>query len=188
MNGKKYIDITGQRFGKLTVLHPTDKRTGQGSVVWHCRCDCGNEVYASYNTLRYTRKFSCGCVRKEYDQKLKNHLTHVAGTSIDMLKSKKTPADNTTGCRGVYWIRGRYVAKIVFQKKAYYLGTFDVYEDAVSARKEAEMLLYDEVAAFYERWKARADQDRAWAEENPVQIEVERDPYGRLKVRYQPEI
>lgn len=37
------IDLTGRRFGQLTALYKTDKRYQDGSIVWHCRCDCGRE-------------------------------------------------------------------------------------------------------------------------------------------------
>ena len=46
-----------------------------------------------------------------------NRKVSVDGTSIDAIRSKKVPKDNTTGYKGVYLIRGKYVAKIVFQKK-----------------------------------------------------------------------
>ena len=36
-------DLTGKRFGKLTVLEPTDQRV-RDAVVWRCRCECGNEM------------------------------------------------------------------------------------------------------------------------------------------------
>ena len=119
-----YVDITGQRFGRLVALYPSRRYDKSGSVVWHCQCDCGNEVDVPYNSLMYANQKSCGCQKKEHDQKLKTFLTHVAGTSVDMLKSKKVPTDNTTGYKGVYLIRGKYVAKIVFQKKQYFLGTY----------------------------------------------------------------
>ena len=57
---------------------------------------------------------------------------------MDMLKSDKLPKNNTTGVRGVYRIRGKYVAKIVFQKKQYHLGSYDSLEEAALARREAE--------------------------------------------------
>ena len=68
----------------------------------------------SYNNLVYGNLKSCGCQKKEHDKKLGSMLTHVAGTSIDILKSKKIPTDNTTGYRGVYLVKGKYLAKIVF--------------------------------------------------------------------------
>ena len=181
-----HADITGKRFYRLTALYPLESRGDRGNVMWHCRCDCGNEVDLSYNNLVYCNTRSCGCQKKEHDKKLGTFLTHVAGTSLDMVKSKKIPTDNTTGCRGVYLIKGKYVAKIVFQKKAYYLGTFDDITAAASARREAEELLFDGSAAFYERWRERADADPAWAAEHPVEICVGKDPAGRLTVDFLP--
>ncbi len=187
---RKYAssDISGQKFERLTALYPTEKRDAKGSVIWHCRCDCGNEVEVSYNSLMYTHIQSCGCRKKEHDQELGGYLTHVAGTSVDMLKSKKVPTNNTTGTKGVYFIRGKYVAKIVLQKKAYYLGTYSTIEEAIEARRKGEELLHTGTAEYYARWKALADVDPEWAEENPISICVERDGYGELSVRFEPAV
>ena len=182
-----FKDITGQRFGRLTAIAPTGDHDKSGYVIWHCRCDCGNETDVSYNVLQYSNRKSCGCQKKEHDQKLQTFLTHVDGTSIDMLKSKKIPKDNTTGYRGVYFIRGKYVAKIVFRKKQYLLGSFDQIEDAAAARKEAETLLFDGVAEHYRLWKQYADANPRWAEANPVQVQVEQKN-GKLQVTLLPEV
>ena len=72
---------------------------------------------------------------------------------MDALKSKKVPTDNTTGYKGVYLIRGKYVAKIVFQKKQYFLGTYENIEDAAEARREAEEVLFDGSAKHYRKQK-----------------------------------
>ena len=47
---EKIKDLTNQRFGKLIALYPTDKRSGS-SVVWHCKCDCGNECDVASSKL-----------------------------------------------------------------------------------------------------------------------------------------
>lgn len=180
-------DISGQKFGRLTALEATPQRDAKGYVIWRCRCDCGEEAMISYNELRYTNVQSCGCSKKEHDRKLRSFLTHVDGTSIDMLKSKKIPTDNTTGYKGVYFIRGKYVAKIVFRKKQYLLGTYDRIEDAAEARRKAEETLFDGVAEHYRKWKNYADKNPEWAEQNPVQIKVEQ-LNGRLQVSLQPDL
>ena len=173
-----YVDITGQRFERLVALYPSKRYDKSGSVVWHCRCDCGNEIDVPYNSLVYTNQKSCGCRKKEHDQELRTFLTHVAGTSVDMLKSKKVPTDNTTGYKGVYLIKGKYVAKIVFQKKQYFLGTYENIEDAAKARKEAEEVLFDGVAEHYQKWKEIADTNPEWAKQNPIQVIVNRANAG----------
>lgn len=177
-----YQDVTGQRFGRLTAMHPLPDRDAKGNVMWHCRCDCGNEIDVSYNWLMYSGMRSCGCRKREHDAVLGQMLAHVDGTSVDMIRSKKVPADNTTGVRGVYAVHGKWLAKIVFQKKQYHLGVFDTIEEASAARKAAEALLFDGVVDHYERWKSKADVDPAWAQDNPICVSVEKGPSGGLRV------
>jgi len=103
-----------------------------------------------------------------------------------MLKSKKIPKDNTTGYKGVYLVRGKYIAKIVFQKKQYLLGTYENIEDAANARREAEEVLFDGVAEHYRKWKERADTDSEWARENPVEVIVDQNCDKRISVTLLP--
>ena len=175
-------DITGQHFGQLTALYPTEKRDPKGYVIWHCRCDCGNEVDVTYNKLLYTNQVSCGCRKNAHQNTLRQYLTRVADTSVDRLKSRKIPTNNTTGHPGVYLIRGKYVAKISFQKKTYYLGAYDIIEDAVKAREAAQEQLFDTTASFYAKWKEKADADPAWAAENPIHIQVSRNESQEFSV------
>lgn len=183
-----YVDITNQKFKSLTALYPLRERSKKGSIVWHCRCDCGNEVDIPYNELVYSNIKSCGCLKKAHDQKLKSFLVHIDGTSLDMIKSRKTPRDNTTGVKGVYLIRGKYVAKIVFQKKAYYLGSFDSIEAATDCRRKAEDLLFGETVDYYKKWQQIASQDPDWADANPVSIHVQKSSTGNLSVSYYPNL
>lgn len=86
------IDLTGQRFGKLVVLNPTEKRIDNGSVVWLCRCDCGKLAEVSARRLRKGKVRSCGCLfsppQKDYIGKRFGRLTvlEYAGTSQDLGK------------------------------------------------------------------------------------------------------
>ena len=181
-------DITGKVFGRLTALHPTEKRDTKGYVIWHCSCSCGKEIDITYNALCYGNVQSCGCQKKEKEQYLHTYLTHVDGTSMNLLKSIKLPKNNTTGVKGVYLIRGKYVAKIVFQKKQYILGSFDTLEEAAEARKEGEEVFCDTVVEYYEKWKAKADADSTWAAKNPMRIFVDRDESHRIRVEFLPQL
>lgn len=63
---RKLDDLTGKRFGKLTVLFRSEDKVredGKRFVMWHCKCDCGNEkdIYAS--SLRNGCAKSCGCLK-----------------------------------------------------------------------------------------------------------------------------
>ncbi len=179
------VDISGRRFGRLLALHPTEKRSGTGGVIWHCQCDCGNETDVPYNSLVYANQLSCGCRKKEHDRILGSLQTRVDGTSLDIIRSQKVPSNSTTGARGVYLIKGKYVAKLNFRKKAYYLGSFDTLEEAVNARKEAEEALFQPTLAYHARWQEKADTDPEWAAENPMQIFVSNIDH-RLRVSFLP--
>lgn len=182
------VDITGKRFHDLTALYPLKSRDKRSSVMWHCQCDCGNEVDISYNNLVYCNIKSCGCRKKAHEKKLKGYLTHVAGTSLDIIKSEKIPTNNTTGVKGVYYIRNRWVAKIVFQKRAYYLGTYMEYEEAVQARKEAELLIREGTVNHYNKWKILAEADPTWGKENPIAIRIEKREDHRIAITFLPVI
>ena len=58
----KVKDLTGQVFGRLTVLEPTGKRE-RYAIVWLCRCECGNLAEVSSSKLMENRVKSCGCLR-----------------------------------------------------------------------------------------------------------------------------
>lgn len=54
-------DLTGQRFGRLVCIEPTEKRNKDGALIWRCQCDCGNECLAVSRQLLNGYKKSCGC-------------------------------------------------------------------------------------------------------------------------------
>jgi hypothetical protein len=45
MTKHTYPNITGKRFGRLTVLRYAPESDGRESI-YHCRCDCGAEITA----------------------------------------------------------------------------------------------------------------------------------------------
>lgn len=57
------VDITGERFGKLTAIKYIGI-TPVGRSLWECKCDCGNIKTAEYSNLKRGHTTSCGCVRK----------------------------------------------------------------------------------------------------------------------------
>lgn len=62
-------DLTGKRFGRLTVIERKDKvnnKTGKNSIAWICKCDCGNESWVRGGALKSKNPItSCGCRQKE---------------------------------------------------------------------------------------------------------------------------
>lgn len=71
-------DITGKKFGKLTVLKPIIR--GKGKVRWLCQCDCGNEHSATTSNLIGGNVLSCGCSIKSHG--LSKHKLYDTWTSM----------------------------------------------------------------------------------------------------------
>ena len=78
------INLIGQKFGRLTVIQETWKRSNK-SVVWKCKCDCGNICEVSSKNLRTGRTKSCGCLKKETDRKPKGNVIDLIGQKFGHL-------------------------------------------------------------------------------------------------------
>lgn len=73
---KTTIDLTGQRFGQLTVIRKVDKprETNDRSAYWLCKCDCGGETITSAHSLKIGKSNSCGCVKSLGEMKINKIL------------------------------------------------------------------------------------------------------------------
>lgn len=137
-------DWVGKRFGMLTVLSYARKE--KGFHLWHCRCDCGNEVDVRQSNLQNGWTKSCGCQRDP-----QKNLHYANGTCLEMLRSDVVYKTNTSGVKGVYYSkkRDKWIAQIMFQQKCYYLGGYDRIEDAAEARAEAEEKIFGDFLRWY---------------------------------------
>ena len=68
----RLVDLTGQRFGRLTVVSRADNIGRQ--TAWVCRCDCGNEKIIQGWNLKSGQVKSCGCIIRETSRT--NPVTH----------------------------------------------------------------------------------------------------------------
>ena len=86
------LDLTNKKFGRLIVLYQTNKRKN-GSIIWKCKCSCGNFCEVSSDCLINGKTKSCGCLRKEIAlQKslfFNNQPTKGEAVIIDILKKEQ---------------------------------------------------------------------------------------------------
>lgn len=59
---KSIENITGRRFGILTVVEPTGKRNNHNKMFWLCKCDCGKTKITLARSLKKGSPKSCGCL------------------------------------------------------------------------------------------------------------------------------
>ena len=133
----KKIDLTGQRYGRLTVIKEAEKVNNR--ITWLCKCDCGNEVTIKSVYLRTGETQSCGCLKRDHEEgnlRKEYNNKRIDGVVKPLFKDKEPRKDSSTGYRGVskYYTRKskelRYRAWITVKGKPYYKSGFKTPEDA----------------------------------------------------------
>ena len=154
-------DITGQRFGKLTALEPTEK-TKRTSVVWKFRCDCGRivEKPVSEVTKKTNPTTTCGCSKmgyignSEHGKKQYHNIekNYIMGTNIETIRREDTNPmkNNTSGYQGVSFLstRNEWIASMRFQGSIVSKACKSK-EAAIEARKKMRAIR-DEFVAWYD--------------------------------------
>lgn len=69
---KFYEDLTGKRFGKLTVIKKSILSNRR--LYWDCICDCGKEIVVKGDDLKQGKQQSCGCLSSKGELKIANLL------------------------------------------------------------------------------------------------------------------
>lgn len=97
-NGKgKAVKLEGIRSGLLTAIRPTERRAADGSIIWLCRCDCGNYSQVSSNAILQKATKSCGCLLSSGEKKIqfilqKEQITFEVQKMFDGCVNPKTEA------------------------------------------------------------------------------------------------
>ena len=133
-------DLTGQQFGRLTVIQYVGRRNKK--TIWKCKCSCGNYIETESYALLSGATKSCGCLNNEVRSKTVNErFGFIDGTTIASISPKrKLNKNNTSGYKGVHFdkSRNKWIAQIQFQRKTHILGRFDTLAEAIKARKDGE--------------------------------------------------
>ena len=66
------LDLTGQVFGRLTVVSRAENSNGR--TRWLCLCECGNNKIVPSDALRSGKSRSCGCLSEENRRTQRVHL------------------------------------------------------------------------------------------------------------------
>lgn len=93
------IDLTGQRFGRLTVIKESEPKifaNGKKATMWLCKCDCGSLKAYNSQALRKGLTKSCGCYHSEMVK------ADYAGKKFGLLTVIKECGRNKSN--GVIWL------------------------------------------------------------------------------------
>ena len=109
----KIKDLTGEVFGRLTVLEMTPERRNR-QVVWKCQCECGNITDVVGQALRTGHTKSCGCLcRDQVSAARKKHgasgnhanIERLYKVWISMRKRCNNPKDKSYKYYGALGVR-----------------------------------------------------------------------------------
>lgn len=76
----KLVDLTGKKYGRLTVVGPASSRLGPHRR-WECVCRCGRKSTVSGAHLRSGNTTSCGCRKRETQRELPALTTKHGGAA-----------------------------------------------------------------------------------------------------------
>ncbi len=132
-----FIDLTGQRFGRLIVIERAENI--KGKAAWKCKCDCDKTLVVSSNNLRKGNTLSCGCLQKETIKA----QSRIEGVRVSNLKKRKCE-NASSKYKGVYFhkTQGKWLADIGLNGKSIYLGRYNSEEEAHEVRVIAEKILH----------------------------------------------
>ena len=89
--------LIGQRFGHLTVIEDTGKRLHR-SIIWKCKCDCGNEHEVTSNNLNGGQVNSCGKQNCPYHRTFENLKGQRFGKLVAMYPTSMKDGSH------MYWV------------------------------------------------------------------------------------
>lgn len=113
-------DLTGKKFGKLTVLR-RDEKSSSKCLKWVCKCECGSIVSVSRNNLNSGHTRSCGCIDSVGESKISNilnefHINFKTECTFNKCKDKhKLPFDF-----GIYNLNNELTGLIEFDGKQHF--------------------------------------------------------------------
>lgn len=147
--GTSFIDITGERFGRLTALERAGRNPKNGNVLWRCKCDCGNSVIVDGSLLRRKITRSCGCLRRERGrQSVKQNQDFInrAGDTSHLLNEEGIPlaslhpgTRNKSGVIGVSYDKAtsKWFARLMHNGQYVLLKSYESKQAAIEAREAA---------------------------------------------------
>ena len=100
----RFVDLTGQRFGRLTAVGVAGKRGTH--TIWRCECDCGESTKVQVDKLRSGHTRSCGCIHRE--QLVQRNTVHDgAGTRLYWAWAHIKDRCNNEACKDYSLYGGR---------------------------------------------------------------------------------
>ena len=130
-------DITGQKYGRLKVIAPIEKRQKGSGVIWKCECECGKEVEIPVKRLQKTK--SCGCFRRENSLELLGGIKEMQITKQRQatMETEASPTNKSTGIRNIQYMRKNGFFTVLIRREGkVYRQNFRTLSEALHAKEQ----------------------------------------------------
>ena len=97
INIGKFVDLTGQKFGRLTVIEVSERK--KKHLYWLCKCECGNVKSVAGSGLKSGKIKSCGCLNEEFEDLTGKRFGKLFVKSFKEKRKRKS----STGYKN-YWL------------------------------------------------------------------------------------
>lgn len=124
----KFIDLTGKKFGRLTVIHREENKirpSGQSATTWLCRCDCGNTIIVTGCDLKKGNTKSCGCLQNEINssvhKKYNNYIVRDNYIEMYTTKGEKffVDTEDFEKIKDICWFKDKHGYLVGYKDKEY---------------------------------------------------------------------
>lgn len=141
-------DLSGQKIGRWTVLHKTERRDTSGNCYYLCECECGNKgIEVSGKNLISKRTLSCGCLKSKGEEKISELLQNL---KIDFVREYRLPVTMSTGGNPrldfAIFQNNQFICGIEYQGEQHY---FDRITNMFTKEKLEKIRIRDEEKAKY---------------------------------------
>lgn len=98
--GRGLVDLTGERFGRWTVIERAESGPGR-TTRWSCVCDCGTRRDVAAASLRKGQSTSCGCGKSERARVVRDLTGQPFGrwTVLDLVVESELSRERSWKCR-----------------------------------------------------------------------------------------
>lgn len=95
----KLEDLTGQKFGRLTVIDrdTSDALKAKKGTYWVCKCECGKTLSIRSDRLKSGNTKSCGCLNNENIHRKKRNFVDISGKRYGELEVLDYAGSNKYG-------------------------------------------------------------------------------------------
>lgn len=98
---KLQVDLTGERFDRLTVIEKVGEKEKDGNTRWLCECDCGNRCIVRADHLKSGNTQSCGCKAYRNLEPINKRIVRIYAGMKQRCYNQNSKAYKDYGGRGI---------------------------------------------------------------------------------------